>query len=50
MIKGSKKKNGKEVRYTIRFSKEESDILQKKAKLQNMSVSEYIRYLVKKEK
>lgn len=50
MIKGSKKENGKEVRYTIRFTKEEAIKLQKDAEMQRMTVSEYIRYLVKKEK
>lgn len=50
MLKGSKKENGKEIRYTIRFTKEEAETLQKKAETQKMTVSEYIRYLVKKDK
>ncbi len=50
MIKGSKKENGREKRYTIRFTKEEAIRLEEKSKMLNMTVSEYIRYLVEKEK
>lgn len=49
MLKGSKKENGKEVRFTIRFSKEDADELLKKSASKKMSVSEYVRYLVKKD-
>lgn len=48
--KGSKKENGKTKRFTIRLTEEEHQEFIAKAKKQNMSISQFLIYLVKKEK
>jgi len=50
MLKGSKKENGKEKRFTIRLTKEEHKEFIEKSKKNNMNISEYLIYLVKKDK
>lgn len=50
MIKGSKKENGKIKHLDIRVTNEEYQEVAEKAKKNNMSMSEYILYLVKKDK
>lgn len=50
MIKGSKKENGKVKRFTIRLTEEEHQEFIKKAKKNNKNISEYLIYLVKKDK
>ena len=48
--KGSKKENGKVVKFSIRITTEEHQEIKQKAEKQNMTASNYIRYLVKKDK
>lgn len=50
MKKGSKKENGKIKHLDIRLTEEEYQDIDKKAKKNNMTKSEYILHLVKKEK
>ena len=50
MLKGTKKENGKVKRFTIRLTIEEHEEFLKKAKDHNMKISEYLIYLVKKDK
>lgn len=50
MIKGSKKENGKTKRFTIRLTEEEHQEFIKKATKHNMNISEYLIFLVKKDK
>ena len=50
MKKGIKKENGKTKRFTIRLSEEEHQEFIKKATSKNMKISEYLIYLVKKDK
>lgn len=50
MLKGSKKENGKVKHLDIRLTKNEYEEIAKKASKKNMKKSEYILYLVKKDK
>jgi len=50
MLKGSKKENGRIHKLSFRFTEDEVNELKQKAKKNNMSLSEYIRYLIKKDK
>ncbi len=50
MKKGTKKENGKTTRFTIRLTEEEHREFIEKAKKNNMNISEYLIYLVKKDK
>lgn len=50
MIKGSKKENGKIKHLDIRLTKKEYQEISEKAKKNNMTMSQYVLYLVKKEK
>lgn len=43
-------KNYRTTRFTIRLNKEEHEEFIKKAKKKGMTISEYLRYLVKKDK
>ena len=48
--KGTKKANGKTTRFTIRLTEQEHQEFTEKAKKRNMNISEYLIYLVKKDK
>ncbi len=50
MIKGSKKENGKTKHLDIRLTEKEYQDISEKAKNKNMTKSEYILHLVKKDK
>lgn len=50
MLKGSKKENGKSKRFTIRLTEEEHQEFIKKSEQKNMSISQYLIYLVKNDK
>jgi len=50
MIKGSKKEDGKVKKITIRLTVDDREELFKKAKMRDMYVSDYVRYLFKKDK
>ena len=50
MKKGMKKENGKIKRFTIRLTEEEHQEFIKKATSKNMKISEYLIFLVKKDK
>lgn len=50
MLKGSKKENGKVRHLDIRLTEEEYLEIAEKAKKNNMTKSEYVRYLIKKDK
>lgn len=50
MLKGSKKENGKVKRFTIRLTENEHQEFIRKSKKNNMTISEYLIYLVKKDK
>lgn len=50
MLKGSKKENGKVKRIYLRVTKEEHQMIFTKSQKNNMTMSEYLLYLVKKEK
>lgn len=50
MIRGSKKENGKIHKISIRTTEEEYQMILKKSKECNMSMTEYLLNLVKKDK
>ena len=50
MKKGTKKENGKVRRLSVRLTEEEYQEITKKSKKHNMEKSEYILYLIKKDK
>lgn len=50
MEKGSKKENGRIKKLQFRFTEEEEKEIKEKAKKKNMSLSAYIRYLIKNDK
>lgn len=50
MLKGSKKVNGKIKKITIRLTESDYKEFFEKAKIQKMNMSDYVRYLVKKDK
>lgn len=50
MLKGSKKENGKTKRIYLRTTDEEYEMIYEKAKNNKMNMSEYLLYLVKKDK
>ncbi len=50
MIKGSKKENGKIRRFSARLTEEQYIEFTKKAKKRNMSKTDYLLYLLKKDK
>lgn len=49
MIKGSKKENGREVRFSIRLTKEELELLKKQAELKKQNMTEYLVNLIKQD-
>lgn len=50
MIKGSKKENGKVHKLSFRATQEEKEMIMNQAKEKNMTMTEYLIYLVKKDK
>lgn len=52
MLENNKEKesNNRTTRFTIRLNKEEHEEFIKKAQKKGMTISEYLRYLVKKDK
>lgn len=50
MKKGSKKENGKIKRIYLRVTEEEHKMILERSKKNNMNMSEYLLYLVKKDK
>ena len=50
MIKGSKKENGKIHKISFRTTEDEYQMILKKSKNNNKSITEYLLYLVKKDK
>lgn len=49
MIKGSKKENGREYRFSIRLTKEEFEILKKQSKLKKQNMTKYLVNLIKED-